>query len=105
MMAASLQACNNSNVGSANGSATFSPCSGDGGTFTLTATGFSTSSSDVLHAAYQQICGRTEVIARVLTVSGGGWGGVMIRETLTPGSKKASIKTQFGSISDAKSAR
>jgi len=88
-------AWSNSNVGSANGSASFSPCSGDGGTFTLSATGFSTSSSDVIHASYQQICGNTEVIARVLTVSGGGWAGVMVRETLAQGSKKVSMKTQL----------
>jgi len=86
---------NNGNVGNAGGSSIFSPCSGTNGGFVLTATGFSTSSSDVLHTAYQQICGNTEVIARVVSISGAGWGGVMIRENLMPGSKKVSMKTQL----------
>ncbi len=86
---------NTSNVGNANGSSIFSPCTGNNGAFVLTATGFSTSSSDVLHAAYQQICGNATVTARIASVSGGGWGGVMIRETLMPGSKKVSMKTQL----------
>jgi len=84
-----------SNVGNANGSSNFSPCAGNNGAFVLTATGFSTSSSDVLHTAYQEICGNSEVTARVLTASGGGWAGITIRETLMPGSKKVGLKTQL----------
>jgi hypothetical protein len=85
----------NSDVSTANGSAIFSPCTGENGSFVLTSTGFSTSSSDKLHIAYKEICGNTTVTARVTNMSGGGWGGVMIRETLMPGSKKVALKTQL----------
>ncbi|NUO03218.1 MAG: T9SS type A sorting domain-containing protein, partial [Saprospiraceae bacterium] len=62
--------------------------------FSVSANGFSTSSSDVLHAVYKQLCGNGEIIARVTSVTNGGWGGIMLRETLMPGSKKVSLKTQ-----------
>jgi len=87
----------NGNVGSANGSANHT-CSGNTSTFTLTATGFSTSSSDVLHSVYQPLCGNGEIIVRVLTVANGGWAGIMLRESLDPGSKKVAMKTQLSSI-------
>ena len=87
----------NSDVSTANGSAIFSPCTGENGSFVLTATGFSMPSSDKLHIAYKEICGNTTVTARVTSISGGGWGGVMIRETLMPGAKKVALKTQLTS--------
>lgn len=85
----------NSNVGNANGSATFPICEEKPeDVFTVSATGFSTSSSDVLHFVHQQLCGNGEIIAHVASISGGGWGGVMLRETLAQGSKKLTLKTQ-----------
>ncbi len=86
-------------VGSAGVSASFPPCfAAPNDLFTLQANGFSTSSSDQLQAVYQQICGNGEIIARILSVQQGGWGGVMIRENLMPGAKKASLKTQLNSL-------
>ena len=85
----------NDDVGVANGSAIFSPCTGENGSFVLTSLGFGTPSSDKLHMAYREICGNTIVTARVTNISGSGWGGVMIRETLMPGAKKLVMKTQL----------
>lgn len=87
----------NGSVGAAGGSG-YHTCSGNNATFTLTATGFSTSSSDVLHSVYQPLCGNGEIIARVLTVANSGWGGIMLRESLDAGSKKVALKTQLSSI-------
>lgn len=87
----------NSNVGPANGSANHT-CNGNTSTFTLNATGFSTSSSDVLHSVYQPLCGNGEIIARVLTVANGGWAGITLRESLDPGSKKVGLKTQLSNL-------
>jgi len=90
---------NSANVGQAGGSSNFPPCGADpDDVFNLSATGFSTSSSDNLNAVYQQLCGNGEIIARVLNVGGGGWAGIMLRETLMPGSKKVTLKTQLTSI-------
>jgi len=82
------------NVGNANGAAGYKACSFNG-SFTVAANGFSTSSSDVVNFTSRQLCGNGEIIARVMNVSGGGWGGIMLRETLAPGSKKVTLKTQF----------
>ncbi len=81
------------NVGNANGSAGYKPCTG-GGQFTVTASGYSTSSADVLHLASRQLCGNGEIIAHVADVQNGGWAGITLRETLMPGSKAVSLKTQ-----------
>jgi len=87
---------NSGDVGGANGNANFPPCNAEpSDVFTINATGFSTSSSDKLHAVYQELCGNGEIIARVLNVQNGGWAGIMLRETLNPGSKKVSLKTQL----------
>ncbi len=83
----------NSDVGgpAVNGSA-YMNCSGD---FVVKANGFSTPTSDQLHIAYQQLCANGEIIARIKNASGGGWGGITLRETLMPGSKKVGLKTQL----------
>jgi len=81
------------NVGNANGTNTFQPCSGQ--KFTLTASGFSTASADVLRLASRQLCGNGEIVARVVGVNGGGWAGITLRETTASGSKKVALKTQF----------
>jgi hypothetical protein len=81
-------------VGNANGSGGYKPCTTTNGQFTVSATGFSTSSMDVLHLTSRQLCGNGEFIARVANVSGGGWGGITLRESLAPGSKLVALKTQ-----------
>ncbi len=85
------------NVGNANGSGGYKPCTGSNGQFTVSATGFSTSSADVLHLVSRQLCGNGEIIARVANLSGGGWAGVTLRESLAPGSKLVALKTQGSS--------
>jgi len=85
------------NVGNANGSAGYKACSFNG-SFTVAANGFSTSSADVLHFTSRQLCGNGEIIARVMNVSGGGWAGVMLRESLAPGSRKITLKSQLTNI-------
>ncbi len=86
-------------VGGAGGSASFPPCyAAPNDLFTLQAKGFSTSSSDKLRMVYQQLCGNGEIIARVLNVQNGGWGGIMMRENLDPGAKKVSLKTQLALV-------
>ncbi len=42
----------------------------------------------------RQLCGNGEIIARVASISGGGWAGVTLRESLAPGSKLVALKTQ-----------
>jgi len=83
------------NVGNANGSWGYKPCSANG-QFSLSATGFSTSSADVLHLTSRQLCGNVEIITRITNVNGGGWAGVTLRESLAPGSKLVALKTQGG---------
>ncbi|MBE0637764.1 MAG: hypothetical protein IH598_04530, partial [Bacteroidales bacterium] len=79
---------------SANGTASYSPCD-DEGTFMLTATGKSTTTSDVFHSVHQELCGNGTVIARLDEVQNGGWGGVMMRENTTPGAKTILFKTRL----------
>ena len=85
------------NVGNANGSGGYKPCSTTNGQFAVSATGFSTSSADVLHLISRQLCGNGEIIARVANLSGGGWAGITLRESLAPGSKLVALKTQGSS--------
>jgi len=89
-----LEGWSSNNVGNANGSGGYKPCTGANGQFTVSATGFSTSSADVLHLISRQLCGNGEIIARVASISGGGWAGVTLRESLAPGSKLVALKTQ-----------
>ncbi len=84
---------NSSNIGNANGSGGYKPCT-TSGQFTVSATGFSTSSADVAYFTYRELCGNGEIIARVANQAGGGWAGIALRETLAPGSKKVALKTQ-----------
>jgi len=85
---------NSNNVGNANGSGGYKPCTGSNGQFTVSATGFSTSSADVLYLVSRQLCGNGEIIAHVASISGGGWAGITLRESLAPGSKLVALKTQ-----------
>lgn len=80
------------NIGNtANGDASHSPCEG---TYTVTSSGFSMTNSDVAHFVYVELCGDGEITARVINVNpANGWGGVMVRENLLPGSRKVALKT------------
>lgn len=86
-------------VGGSNGSAEFKPCDGIGGKFSIDAMGFSLPNSDKQEFVSQTICGtNVELIARVCGVTGGGWAGIQMRETLATGSKKVVLKTQLTPI-------
>ena len=88
----------NSDVNAANGSATYASCN-NGGVFTVNSNEVLTSlTNDRLHMVYQQLCGDGEITARVLTVNNLGWAGIVMRESLAPGSKKVTMKTQLSSI-------
>lgn len=85
----------NSDVGNANGSATYPLCAAEpNDVFTINANGYSTSSSDVLHTVYQELCGNGEIIAHIVSVSNAGWAGITLRESLAQGSKMVGLKTQ-----------
>ncbi len=85
----------NANVGAANGNANFPICNAQpNDVFTIQASGFSTSSSDVLQLVSLPLCDNGEITAHVANVSGGGWAGVTLRESLAQGSKLVALKTQ-----------
>ncbi|MBE0637599.1 MAG: T9SS type A sorting domain-containing protein [Bacteroidales bacterium] len=85
--------CNTSPA--ANGSSDYNP-ELNGGTFQLTATGQSTTLNDVYHFVYQDICeSKVTVIARLADVENGGWAGVMMRESCSPGAKTILFKTRL----------
>lgn len=87
------------NIGSdANGQSQFEPCT-NGGSFTLSAQGYTTNTTDVEHAVYQTLCGDAEIIAHVTSLApGAGWAGVQMRETTSQGAKKFTLKTQLSTI-------
>lgn len=86
-------------VGNAGGTGDYPVCNAQSNdVFTIGATGYSTSTSDQLQVVSQLLCGNSSITARVLSVSGGGWAGVFIRESLAPGAKKASLKTQLSNF-------
>jgi hypothetical protein len=86
----------NANIGNAQGSATYKPCTG-GGQFTLTSTGFS-NNPDLQHSAWRSLCGNGSITARVSSVSNLGWAGVEMRESSMPGSRKIALKTQLSTV-------
>lgn len=83
------------NVGGATGDATLIPCDSDNPTLTVSSNGITHPLSDKIHLAYQTICGNTEIIAKVESITNGGLAGIMIRESLDGGSKKVALRTQL----------
>jgi hypothetical protein len=79
-------------VGGATGDAGFDPCEEK---FTVESNGYTHPLSDKVHYAYQNICGNTEIIAHVVSVTAPGFAGIMIRETLDGGSRKVALRTQL----------
>ena len=73
------------------GTAAYDPCTQ---LFTVTSSGFSTNMADDAHFAYANLCGNAVLTAHVLSVNNG-WGGIMMRESLMPGSKKVALKVDF----------
>lgn len=58
-----------------------------------------TTQSDKGHFLYYCMCGDAEIVTRVNSVNNGGKAGAMMRETLEPGSRKASILTPLSGTS------
>jgi hypothetical protein len=84
----------NDDVGASNGSAEFSGCTGDG-TFSVSSSGFSFPTADIVHSLYQNICGNGSITVRVVSVTNLGWGGIQFRESLMPGSRKIAFQSQL----------
>lgn len=83
------------NIGAtANGASNYASCNNDG-SFTLQSSGFPTSTTDVAHVVYQNLCGDGMITARLTDISGTGWAGLIMRETNTAGAKKFSIKSRL----------
>lgn len=53
--------------------------------------------ADELAFAQYQLCGNGSITAKVNSIAGGGWAGVVMRETNAPGAKKVQLLTNLGS--------
>lgn len=77
-------------IGTNGGSAVFRNCDES---FILYSLGFSSGAADAIQFVHRTLCGDGEIIARVADVGPpGAAAGVMMRETLQPGSRKAALK-------------
>ena len=89
----------NHDIGAANGSASFDPCTD---MFMVTSAGYAAPpTSDVQHVVSQFICGNGSITARVKDVTNAGWGGIFIREndeSNNPNAKKVELRTQGGNF-------
>lgn len=79
------------------GSSTFVECEDDG-VIELSGAGFSSSTMDRMHIVSQSLCGDGMITGRIASKEGLGWMGLIMRETLDPGSKKAAIKSQLSNF-------
>lgn len=64
------------------------------GPITVTSVGYGTSLSDIMHFVYADLSGDGQIIAHYVNATNTGFGGIMIRENLSPGSKKVDVRTQ-----------
>lgn len=77
----------------ANGSALHYVCDEE---FHVFSSGFSNLQNDVAHFVYVEMCGDGEITARVNSVlPSGAVGGLMVREDLTPGSRKMALESSL----------
>jgi hypothetical protein len=89
----------NANIGNANGNASYA-CGESGlhGPFSITSNGYAgnagSAQADIMHFIYTQLSGNGQIIARFVSATNTGFGGIMIRESLAPGSKKVNVRTQ-----------
>ncbi|MBX2928179.1 MAG: hypothetical protein KF852_10120 [Saprospiraceae bacterium] len=82
---------------SANGNGVYScsgPSAGLFGPFQVTSAGYGGHFADIKHFVYTQLSGDGQIIAQFVSATNAGFGGIMIRETLNPGSKKVNVRTQ-----------
>ena len=64
--------------------------------FCLESNGFTSPNSDKIHYAYKPVCGDAEIIAHIASISNGGFGGIMFRESLNSGAKKVALRSNLG---------
>jgi len=76
-------------LGASNGTYTLNPDP------ILSSTGYNSPSADVEEFLYKPLNGDGYVIVKVNTISGSGWGHIMMQENCTAGSKKVALKTQL----------
>lgn len=65
-------------------------------TYTISATGAGTPTTDVIHIAHQELCGDGSITAKINSFTKFTYGGVQFREDANPGSRKFSLMTQLG---------
>ncbi len=88
-------------IGEASGNSNYS-CNqsntGAFGPFTMTSLGYGSpggsATTDIMHFVYTPLSGNGQIIARFVSANNTGFGGIMIRESLAPGSKKVDVRTQ-----------
>lgn len=89
----SISGWTSSMVGNNAGSAVSRSCDNS---FIVYSSGFNFGTADAVQFLHRTLCGNGEIIARIESVTSGGHSaGVMMRETLAPGSKKVSLKTRL----------
>jgi hypothetical protein len=89
----------NQQIGASSGAAQYSECVTEiPDTFYIQSFGNGLPNADNRHFVYQSACGDMSITARVLSIDGGGWGGISLQEQLTSGSKKAALKTQLSAL-------
>jgi regulation of enolase protein 1 (concanavalin A-like superfamily) len=91
------------NSGSMGNSTSFDPCATTtpgAGDFVITGGGNNATSSTTDNVAFagQTICGNGTITAKIESISAGGYGGLMIRETTAAGSKQVAIFSNMSSI-------
>jgi hypothetical protein len=91
------------NSGSMGNSTSFDPCATttpSAGDFVITGGGNNATSSTTDNVAFagQTICGNGTITAKIESISAGGYGGLMIRETTAAGAKQVAIFSNMSSI-------
>ena len=94
---------NDLGINTLNNTYTFDPCTSldpSNGAYSISGSGNNATSSttDNLAFASQSLCGDGSIIAKVESVTGYGYGGLMIRETIDAGAKQASVFSNLSSI-------
>jgi len=83
----------------ANGTAVQNCLGGNTYAYSLSAQGNSTTTGEVGHFVYQQLCGNTaSLTVRIANLGGGGWAGISMRESLAGGSRMVALKTQLSNM-------
>ena len=91
------------NSGTMGNSTSFDPCATttpSAGDFVITGGGNNATSSTTDNVAFagQTVCGDGTITAKIESISAGGYGGLMIRETTTAGSKQVAVFSNMSSI-------